>query len=130
MGNPSPRFSCRRRRRWCITLVTLLVSNSLFIGDVGAEERTYPIKIGALTPSWGPTPPIVGLRDGLLELGYRENEQFVIGVRFTQGDIAALPAAARELIEHEVDIIVADYDDAAKAAQIATSRIPIVFAGV
>jgi putative ABC transport system substrate-binding protein len=73
---------------------------------------------------------VVGLRDGLLELGYRENEQFVLGVRFTQGDSTALPAAARELIQHEVDIIFTDSDDAAKAAQMATSRIPIVFAGV
>ena len=30
------------------------------------------IKIGALTESGGPTPAIVGLRDGLRELGYRE----------------------------------------------------------
>jgi putative tryptophan/tyrosine transport system substrate-binding protein len=107
----------------------LLVSSGPLTADVGAEERMYPIKIGALTASWGSTPPVVGLRDGLLELGYRENEQFVIGVRFTQGDMAALPAAARELVQHEVDIIIAD-DDSAKAAQMATSRIPIVFAGV
>ena len=97
---------------------------------MGAEERTQPIKIGALAPTWGPTPDIVGLRDGLVELGYRENEQFVIGVRFTQGDLTALPAAARELVQYGVDIIFADYVDAAKAAQMATSRIPIVFAAV
>jgi putative ABC transport system substrate-binding protein len=70
---------------------------------------------------------VIGLRDGLVELGYRENEQFVLGVRFTQGDTAALPAAARELVQHEVDIICTDGVDAAKAAQLATSRIPIVF---
>jgi len=116
--------------QWSVALVALLVSSRLLTGSIDADERTQPIKIGVLTPSWGPTPPVVGLRDGLLELGYRENEQFVIGVRFTQGDMAALPAAARELIQHEVDIIVADYDDAAKAAQMATSQIPIVFAGV
>ena len=107
-----------------------LMSSGLLTGSVSAEERTYPIKIGALTPTWGPTPDVVGLRDGLLELGYRENEQFVIGVRFTQGDVAALPAAARELVQHGVDIIFAVYADAAKAAQLATTRIPIVFAAV
>ncbi len=48
---------------------------------------------------------MVGLRDGLLALGYREDEQFVIGVRFTQGDLAALPAAARELVQHGVDLL-------------------------
>jgi putative ABC transport system substrate-binding protein len=107
----------------------ILMSSGLLTGSVGAEERTQPIKIGALTPSWGPTPDIVGLRDGLLELGYRENEQFVIGVRFTQGDTAALPAAARELVQYGVDIIFANLH-AARAAQMATARIPIVFAAV
>ena len=77
---------------------------------MSAEERTYPIKIGVLTASWGPTPDTVGLRDGLLELGYRENEQFVLGVRFTQGDLTALPAAARDLVQYGVDIIFASED--------------------
>jgi putative ABC transport system substrate-binding protein len=104
---------------------------SLLIGsDLGAAERTGPVLIGALTESWGPTPPIAGLRDGLLELGYRENEQFVIGVRFTQGDPTALPAAARELVQQGVDLIFVSDGNGAKAAQLATDRIPIVFAGV
>jgi putative ABC transport system substrate-binding protein len=88
------------------------------------------VKIGALTSSWGPTPAIIGLRDGLQELGYRENQDFVIGVRFTQGNVAELPEAARALVRHGVDlIVVATGDDVAKAAQMATTRIPIVFLG-
>jgi putative ABC transport system substrate-binding protein len=110
-------------------IALILVSNRLLTGDVGAEERAQPIKIGVLTSSWGPTPATVGIRDGLLELGYRENEQFVLGVRFTQGDLAALPAAVRELVQYGVDIIFAEGDDSAKAAQMATTRIPIVFIG-
>ena len=93
------------------SLVALLVSSGLLTGSAGAEERTQPIKIGVLTASWGPTPQMVGLRDGLLELGYRENEQFVLGVRFTQGDLTALPAAARELVQYGVDIIFATEDE-------------------
>ena len=72
---------------------------------------------------------MVGLRDGLLALGYREPEQFVIGVRFTQGDVAALPAAARELVQLRGDTHFAGDANPAKAAQMATNRIPIVFAG-
>jgi putative ABC transport system substrate-binding protein len=72
---------------------------------------------------------VVGLRDGLLALGYREPEQFVIGVRFTQGDVAALPAAARELVQFGADLIFASDTNSAKAAQMATSHLPIVFAG-
>jgi putative tryptophan/tyrosine transport system substrate-binding protein len=94
-----------------------------------AAGRAGPALIGALTESWGPTPHIAGLRDGLLELGYRENEQFVIGVRFTQGDLTTLPAAARELVQQGVDILFTSEPAAAKAAQAATARIPIVFTG-
>jgi putative ABC transport system substrate-binding protein len=73
---------------------------------------------------------VAGLRDGLLALGYHEGRQFEIGVRFTQGDLAALPVAARELVQGGVDLLVADSDHAAKAAQLATTHIPIVFMGV
>jgi putative ABC transport system substrate-binding protein len=71
---------------------------------------------------------MVGLRDGLQDLGYRENDHFVLGVRFTQGDIAALPSAAHELVQYGVDLIYTSDTFAAKAAQQATSHIPIVFA--
>ena len=107
----------------------LLVGSDLLAGGARAAERTHPFKIGALTDSWGPTPRVVGLRDGLLALGYREPEQFVIGVRFTQGDVAALPAAARELVQLGADLIFASNTTAAKAAQMATGHLPIVFAG-
>jgi putative ABC transport system substrate-binding protein len=113
-----------------VALVALLVNSKILTDSVDAEERAQPVKIGVLTASWGPTPATVGLRDGLLELGYRENEQFVLGVRFTQGDLTALPAAARELVQYGVDIIVTSEDSPAKAAQMATTQIPIVFAEV
>ena len=129
MGNLFPSFLCGRQWPLGVVLVVLLVSGGLLVGDVGAEEHSQPIKIGVLTSSWGPGPAAVGLRDGLLELGYRENEQFVLGVRFTQGDLTALPAAAHELVQYGVDIIFTEGDDSAKAAQMATTRIPIVFIG-
>jgi putative ABC transport system substrate-binding protein len=108
----------------------LLVSSGVFSGNASAAKRDGPIQIGVLTASWGPTPQVVGLRDGLVKLGYREHEQFVMGVRFTQGDITVLPTVARELVEYGVDVIIADGDASAKAAQQATSKIPIVFASV
>ena len=118
--------------QWSVVSVIFwatLVLLPLLVRDVGAAERTQPIRIGALTESWGPTPGVVGLRDGLKELGYRENQDFVIGVRFTQGNIAALPQAARELVEQGIDILFTNNPAPAKAAQIATNRIPIVFYG-
>lgn len=95
-----------------------------------AAQPARLLKIGALTESWGPTPSVVGLRDGLRSLGYREDRDFTIGVRFTEGNPAELPRAARDLVRHGVDVIVAtESATAAKAAQAATTRIPIVFVG-
>ena len=113
-----------------IVLVILLVHSGLLIDAVAAAEREHPIRIGALTASWGPTPMIIGMRDGLLEFGYREDADFFLGVRFTQGDINALHAAAHELVQDRVDLIFVDFDEAALAAKQATTQIPIVFAGV
>jgi len=73
---------------------------------------------------------IVEMRDGLLEHGYREDVDFFLGVRFTQGDINALDAAAHELVQYGVDLMFVDFDAAARAAQQATTEIPIVFGGV
>jgi ABC-type uncharacterized transport system substrate-binding protein len=72
---------------------------------------------------------MVGLRDGLQKLGYQENKDFVIGVRFTQGDALALPIAARELVQQGADLLFTVNPAPARAAQMATKRIPIVFSG-
>lgn len=108
-------------------VLVFLAGSGFLIGGVGAAERGKPIKIGVLTDSWGATPGVVGLRDGLEKLGYRENKDFVIGVRFTQGDVAALSTAARELVQQGVDILFTSNPASAKAAQTATKEIPIVF---
>jgi ABC-type uncharacterized transport system substrate-binding protein len=107
----------------------LVVGVELLSRETSAQP-TRLAKIGALTESWGPTPAIVGLRDGLQELGYREDKDFAIGVRFTEGKVAELPAAVRDLIRHRVDVIVTtESGTATKAAQMATNEIPIVFIG-
>ena len=114
------------RRGALLAIMTVLAAS---VTPVAAQPARL-VKIGALTESWGPTPAIIGFRDGLTELGYRENEHFVIGIRFTQGDEAELPKAAQDLVRHGVDIIVtSEASNAALAAKAATTRIPIVFIG-
>lgn len=115
--------------RSVITLVVLLVSGALLFRAAGTVQRDRPFRIGALTTSWGPTPGIVGLRDGLLALGYHEHE-LDIGVRFTQGDDTELPAAARQLVQYGVDLLYTTNDNATRAAQRTTTQIPIVFTRV
>src|SRR3989442_547147 len=76
-----------------VTLWMLMVC--LLLEPALALKRSSPVRIGVLTASWGPPPAAVGLIEGLVAMGYRENEDFVIGVRFTRGDSAVLPAVAR-----------------------------------
>lgn len=116
--------------RWSLAMTWFSLINVLLFWPAHADMSARPIQIGALTSSWGPTPQTAGIRDGLLALGYREDEHFVIGIRFTQGDLAALPGAARELVQHGADIILAAEDEPAQAAQQATSQVPIVFTAV
>ena len=117
-----------RHRLLLVTVLTLVVSAMYPLIRVHADERNRPVRIGVLIGSWGPTPQAVGLRDGLTALGYLEDRDYVLGIRFTQGNREALPAADRELLKLGVDLIFAPNDQSAKAAQRATSQLPIVFA--
>jgi putative ABC transport system substrate-binding protein len=121
------RLSTRGWRAPALAVVVLVAS----LGVVRPEPVSAAglVKIGGLTESWGPNPQIAGLRDGLTALGYRENEHFVIAVRFTQGDVGSLSAAARDLVQQGADILFPSGGGALAAAQAATSSIPIVFAG-
>ncbi|MDH3444587.1 MAG: ABC transporter substrate-binding protein [Deltaproteobacteria bacterium] len=110
-------------------LVIILLSFTLNIGYAVAAERNPPILIGALTEGFGPTSGTVGLRDGLEELGYRENRDFFIGVRFTQGETGALLKAAQDLVRQGVKILFTEGRSAAIAAKTATATVPIVFGG-
>ena len=118
-------------RLWLSSLaLVMLLSSGLLSSSTEAAERARPRRIGALTDSWGSTPHMAGLRDGLLALGYREREDFVLGVRFTQGNHTLLPAAARDLVHYGVDLLFVTSAQPAQAAQRATTQIPIVFAWV
>lgn len=115
---------------WALALVLVLMSLGRLSWNPEAAVRARPVRIGALTDSWGSTPHMAGLRDGLVALGYREREDFVIGVRFTQGQHARLPAAAHDLVRNGVDLLFVTSALPAQAAQRATTQIPIVFAWV
>ena len=114
-------------------LATLLVLGcALALTTPAPAQRARPVKIGALSASWGPTRAVIGLREGLQALGYRENTDFVIGVRFTQGETAELASAARELVRLGPDILVTDGSggETTRAAQAAAAgKIPVVFMG-
>ena len=66
------------------------------------------------------------LRAGLRDLGYVEGKNIVIEFRSAEGEIQRLTGLAAQLVQMNVDVIVATGTPAVQAAQRATNTIPIV----
>jgi putative tryptophan/tyrosine transport system substrate-binding protein len=67
-------------------------------------------------------------REDLRELGYIEGDNVRFEFRSDEGDIRRLPELAAQLVQLQVDVIVAWFTPAATAAKRATHDIPIVCA--
>src|SRR5262249_42471156 len=70
---------------------------------------------------------LFALRQGFSEIGYAEGKNFVLENRFAAEQYARFNALAAELVKANVDILVAVTPPAARAAQQATTTIPVVF---
>jgi putative ABC transport system substrate-binding protein len=68
--------------------------------------------------------------DGLKALGYVEGQNCLIEYKWAEGNITRLPELANELVQQNVDVILAGGSVGAEAAKRATSVLPIVTAGV
>ena len=108
-------------------LTTLLLTSS----SVEAQQPAKIAKIGVLVSSSQAVnaPRDEALRQGLRGLGYVEGQNITMEYRYAEGKIDRLPVLARELVEHNVDVIVVGGTGVAVAAKNATSTIPIVVAG-
>jgi putative ABC transport system substrate-binding protein len=62
----------------------------------------------------------------LRALGWIEGQNLVIEYRWAEGDVERLPSLASDLVQQNVDLIVAPAGSAALAAKKATSTMPIV----
>ena len=111
-----------------LCFVTVWAASTGTPADAHAQAK-QPVRIGAVTEGFGPTPWMVGLRDGLTALGYRERNDFIIGVRFTRGNSSELAVATRDFVEQKVDLLAVGGGPALGVAMAATSKIPIVFVG-
>ena len=116
-----------------------MIDRRIFIGActatlIGAQDRAFaqqPAKlprIGVLISASPPHPFADAFRRGLHPLGYVEGENSAIEWRYTEGRSDRAAALAAELVKLDVDVIVAHFTPAVRAAMVATQTIPIVMA--
>ena len=96
------------------------------------QAQPAPKVIGVLSPytAADAQASLTLFRQALRDLGYAEGRGFTLVERFADGHHDRLPSLAAELVKLRVDLIVASTTNAVKAAQAATSTIPIVFESV
>jgi len=114
------------RRGFLTGSVTLLAAPLA----AGAQQARKVYRIGFLGESRLSSSETREFRDQLRRLGWVEGEHISVEFRFADGSFDRLPALAAELVRLGVDVIVARATPATKAAQQATTTIPIVFTAV
>jgi ABC-type uncharacterized transport system substrate-binding protein len=85
-------------------------------------------RIGVLVSASPPHPFAGAFRQGLHALGYSEGQNITVELRYTEGRSDRAAELAGELVRLEVDVIVAHFTPAVRAAMGATQTIPIVMA--
>jgi putative ABC transport system substrate-binding protein len=93
-----------------------------------AQQPARIVRIGFLHPgsSQGSDIQLQAFRDGLRELGYVEGKNLQLEIRWGEGKLERLPALAAELVQLNVDVLVAATSPSVEAARQATRTIPIV----
>ena len=127
---------------WCSAIALIIpLTLGLLVAPLAAEAPppTKVYRLGWLalgfrndtfSKSDQARPDLAELRQGLRALGYVEGQNLVIEERFAEGKVERLSDLATELVRRKVDVIVAAGTAAIRAAQQATSTIPIVMASV
>ena len=116
------------RRRWILNAAGLVALPL----HAPAQQQGTP-RIGVL--SFGAAPgspnadPSAGLREGLQALGYVEGRNLTIEWRYADGRLERLAAAAAELVQMNVAVILAGGPASIHSARAATSTIPILAIG-
>jgi len=114
-----------RRREF----ITLLGGAAVWpLAAVAQQPKVW--RIGVLAAAH-PTPAILSaFRDGMWGRGYVEGQNLSIDVRWPQGSFDQDPSVVTELVNSNVDAIVAWATPAVIAVRRVTSNIPVVMVGV
>jgi putative tryptophan/tyrosine transport system substrate-binding protein len=110
---------------------TVLAGAAAYPLLAGAQQKAMPV-IGILAvaspDNAGAQRMLAAFRESLGEAGYVEGRNIAIEYRWAADHFDRLPALAADLVTRKVDVIVTEGGDGSvRAAQRATSTIPVVF---
>src|SRR4051812_47123755 len=113
-----------------------------FIKLLGGAAASWPLSAAAQQP----TKPVIGFlvsgsadsfaifvdafKQGMRDNGLVEDRDYVLDLRFADGDYGRFPALAAETVQRKPAAIIVTTISAARAAQRATATIPIVMTGL
>ena len=118
-----PTLGVRARRGFWVAIVLAVSAHA-----TEAQEAPHSFRVGVLNAAWAASHPTVeGLKAGLKALGLVEGRDVTFDIRFTEGKLDAMPAAAEALVRSGVDLIFTSQEAATRAAKDATKSVPIVF---
>ena len=115
-------------------LVTLMLSLLVVLQAADAQQARKVPRLGVLrlvsppsAPDWKQRSPFL---QELYHLGWMEGQNITVEYRWAEGNAGRLPALAAELVRLPVDVMVVADTSAIRAAQQATTTIPIVILSV
>jgi ABC-type uncharacterized transport system substrate-binding protein len=118
------------KRRKFITLLSGAAAWPLAARAQQANSIVRQVRVGLIAPS-PPTPTMLNaFRSGMRERGYVEGQNLSIAVRWPQETFDQNPGVVAELVNANVDVIVAWGTPSVIAVRRATSTIPIVMVSV
>jgi putative tryptophan/tyrosine transport system substrate-binding protein len=106
------------------SILLFLPTHSVF-----AQQPKKVPRAGYLSGIGDPSPPgpqIEAFQRGLRDLGYIEEKNILIEYRYAEGKLDRAPALIAELLQLKVDILIATFSAAIRAAKQATKTTPIV----
>jgi ABC-type uncharacterized transport system substrate-binding protein len=117
-----------RRRDFIATVGGVVLASAL----EARGQQGKPARLGLMEGGEGADPTVQNLRRqfivGMRDLGYIEGRDYTLEERYAGGQLERFQSYARELVELDVDIILAGGEAAIRAAKRATAQIPIVMA--
>jgi putative ABC transport system substrate-binding protein len=117
-------LAMRRRQAVVFGSAAALATSSV----ARAQTAGKAVHVGFLYPGLSKSGELrlAALREGMRDVGYRDGEGVEFLTRAAEGDPAKIPALVADLVERKVDLLVVVSLAAVRAANAATSTIPIV----